>query len=131
MTPFLKSNGIGRPFPRVSSPMSPPNNTIWESAFSIAAIQITIANFSNRHTPAIKPTRKAAGYRHAWLLKFDWIGRREEAILKVPAGFSLLIHSIFFFFVDRDGLIGVWEISHTRLERVFIFPTPDENVNFY
>jgi hypothetical protein len=50
--------------------------------------------------------------------------------LKVSAGFSLLIHSIFFFFVDRDGLIGVWEIPHTRLERVLIFPIPNQTTAY-
>jgi hypothetical protein len=31
---------------------------------------------------------KAVGYRHGWWLNFGWIGRREEAILSVSAGFN-------------------------------------------
>ena len=41
-----------------------------------------------RHTPAIKPARKAAGYRHAWWLKFGRIDRLEGAILGVSAEIS-------------------------------------------
>jgi len=34
------------------------------------------------------PAKEAAGNRHAWWLKFGWIDQREEAILRVSAGFS-------------------------------------------
>jgi len=40
------------------------------------------------HIPVIEPAKEAAGYRHAWWLKFGRIDQREGAILGVSAGVS-------------------------------------------
>ena len=50
--------------------------------------QVSNISSGSRHIAVIEPAKEAAGYRHAWRLKFDRIGQREEAILRVSAGFS-------------------------------------------
>jgi len=69
------------------------------------------------HKPVIEPAIEATGYQHAWWLRFDWIARREEALLGVSAGISQIS--------DDQGLDGGESFYPLfgGMMWVFIFPT--------